>query len=407
MAADGAIAPAKSVDDVGSRPGRAAVMGFAIDADSEAALRNGLAEAVPQGLEIRRGDIRSAIATLRRTATPHVLIVDISQEDQPLAALDDLSQVVEPDVRVLVVGDRADADFYRRLTRSLGIAEYLYKPLTADMVARHFVPAVRPGGTNDWGMRGGRVIAVTGARGGVGVTTVAVNLAWTLSETGARHTALMDSDLHTGTAALLLGAKPGPGLRAALEAPERVDELFVERAATAVRDRLHVLAAEESLGEPLHDSPGAAERLLGALRRRYNFVVLDIPFRGTPLHRELWQLSNEQVVVMDPSLPSVRDALRLLALPRTALQPRRPMLVLNRAGRPGGLATAHLSKALEFDPDVSVPDMARKVEEAATLGQPVAANNAVFRKAMEAVAQYAGSIKLAPPSKFKLFGFRK
>ena len=98
-------------------------------------------------------------------------------------------------------------------------------------------------------MVGGRVVTVTGARGGTGASTIAANLAWHFGVEARRHTVLLDADLHRGTAAMLLGAKIGPGLRTVLEAPDRIDELFVERAAQPVSKRLHVLAGEEKLTE--------------------------------------------------------------------------------------------------------------------------------------------------------------
>ena len=85
--------------------------------------------------------------------------------------------------------------------------------------------------------RGGRLLTVTGVRGGVGASTIAANLGWYLASVAHRHTAILDGDLHRGVQSLLLSAPAGPGLRHAVEHPERVDELFVERAAAW---RLHL-----------------------------------------------------------------------------------------------------------------------------------------------------------------------
>src|ERR1700733_7944099 len=125
------------------RPDRPRVIAFVSDQDTETALREGLLEAVPQGFEIRRGTIRAAMTALNKMPTPHVLIVDVSGEDQPLSALSELSDVVEPDVRVLVIGDREDLNFYRQMTRGLGVLEYLFQPLMRDMVAGYFAPLIQ------------------------------------------------------------------------------------------------------------------------------------------------------------------------------------------------------------------------------------------------------------------------
>src|SRR5258708_30464527 len=115
---------------------------------------------------------------LRNRSTPHVLIVDISGEEQPLSALGELSEVVEPDVRVLAIGDGDDLSFYRQITHVLGVLEYLSRPLMRDMVARYFGPLILHGAPATEGVLGGRVVTVTGARGGTGASTVAANLAW-------------------------------------------------------------------------------------------------------------------------------------------------------------------------------------------------------------------------------------
>jgi len=392
MPNDMILAPA--AEETAVRHDRSAVLAFISDAETEAALREGLIDAVPRGIEIRRGNLRAAIASLQKMPTPHTLIVDVSGESQPVAALDELSSVVEPDVRVLVVGERDDVNFYRQVTRGLGVVEYLYKPLVPDMVARHFGPQITRHAVAPELVHGGRVIAVTGVRGGVGASTIAANLAWHFGSEASRHTVLLDADLHRGDCAMLLGAKTGSGLRSALETPERVDELFVERSTQPVSDRLHVLAAEEKLVEqPVYATEGAA-RLLDALRRRYNFIVVDAPFSQIQMHRDLLTLAHQRVLVMEPTLACVRDALRLLALPNGPMQPRRAVLVLNRLNCPGGLSRAQVREALQLEPDVVIPDLPKLVGHAATLGQPAAATRGGFRKGMLALAREVAFVRL-------------
>ena len=373
-----------------ARPGRATVMAFVTDAETETALREGLADVMPSGMEVRRAGIRAATSLLSGMPTPPTLIVDLSGEENPLAGLSDLSQVVEPDVRVLVIGEREDVNFYRQVTRGLGALEYLYKPLIRDMVARHFGPFVGRQSMQQDASHGGRMVTVTGARGGVGASTVAANLAWYLGVEAKRHTVLLDADLHRGICAMLLGTNPDSGLRTALETPSRIDELFVERVAQPAADRLHVLAGEEVLTEQMIYAEGAAGRLSDALRRRYNFVVTDLPFDGQVLHRDLMQLAQQRVLVTVPTLASVRDTLRLLSLPNGPAQSRRAVVVLNRAGMPGGLETGRVADTLGLQPDVIIPDVKRSVERAASLGHPAAQDRGPFRKGMAALAREVG-----------------
>lgn len=375
-----------------NRPDRLTVLAFLGDPATEQVLRDGLGDQVANGMDIRRGTIRTAIAAMAKLQTPEVLIVDIAGEEQPLHALGELSDVVEPGVRVLVIGDTDDVDFYRHITRGMGVMEYIFKPITREAVARYFAPLVTRKTVGQDATRGGRVIAVMGARGGVGSTTIAGNLAWLLGVIAKRHTVFLESDLHMGSGALLLGAKTGPGMRMALETPDRIDPLFVERAAQPVAGRLQVLASEEKLNDPLNYAPGAARRLIETLRVRYNFIIMDVPFLPMPCNRELIEYAHHRVIVMDPSLASVRDTLRLLGLPNGPWQPQSPTIVLNRQGRPGGLTRKQIEEALKVKIDVVIPDIPKQLNESASFGEPAVASAGPFRQAIIDLSREIGFV---------------
>ena len=378
---------------------RSTILAFVTDPDSETALREGMAELVPM-MQIRRNSIRQATAMLRKIPSPEVLVVDITGDDAPLAALHDLSEVVEPNTRVLVVGDRADMNFYRSLTRDLGVAEYLYKPLAKEMVARMFGPACLQRPVASGALQGGRILAVSGACGGVGTTTLAANLCWYLGEELKRHTLLFDPDIYTGNAAMMLGGRTGTGLRLALETPSRIDELFVERAAQPITERLSVLAGDEKVTEAVEIAEGTGRALLTALRRRYNFVVADVPSAPVPIYRELLMLAHQRVLVMDPTLASMRNALRLLALPTGPDQVRRAMLVLNRVGQPGSLTRSQIEEALEMHVDVVIPYKPQQVGQAATIGVPASAAHGPFRNGILSLAREVAFVaQAAPPAR--------
>jgi pilus assembly protein CpaE len=387
---------------------RVPLMAFVRDAASETVLRDSLFDATPETFEIRRGGIRAAINELQKTGGPRYLIVDVGGEEQPLIALAELAQVVEPDVQVLVIGDLTDLDFYREVTRGLGAREYLPKPITRDRVIRLFAPVVvgQPLATQE--VNGGRVVAVTGARGGVGATTIAANLAWHFGVSRNRHTVLLDPNLHTGSAALYIDSSPGPGLRAALEMPDRIDDLFIERAATVMKDRLHVLAGQEPLAQLPTCAPDAAPRLLGALRRRYNFIVVDVPFQPVPLYRDLLELADQRVIILEPMLAGVRDALRLRALyASTAQAPT--VMVLNRDGMPGGMTVEQVESALETKLDLVIPDLPARLAKAANIGSPAVTGRGFFTLRIQEIARLVAHNRLvgaetgpaAPPVKRK------
>jgi pilus assembly protein CpaE len=380
--------------------GSAAVVAFASDAESEAVLRDSLVADGVGEVDVRRGRLSDVSRTLQHGAAPRVLIVDISGVDQPLTELSELSQLVEPGTRVLAIGDREDLALYRSLTRGLGLLEYLFKPLTQEMVTAHFVPFIvnRPATRDGRLLRGGRLIAVTGVHGGVGASTIAANLAWVIAERGKRHTLLLDSDLYGGSTALLLSAKPAPGLRTALEMPERVDDLFVERATQRLSDRLHVLACEGKLNDLPRIADGAVARLTETLRRRFNIIVCDAPWPGTGVGTDLFTLADHRILVTEPTLIGARDVLRYLAAAPTGASA--PLVVLNHIAPRGDLPDTQYQRAVGRPPDLVIPYMKGALREAANLGEPAAARVPRLALALEQLALRAASVGSVRKSRF-------
>ncbi|MFC7541318.1 CpaE family protein [Siccirubricoccus deserti] len=249
----------------------------------------------------------------------------------------------------------------------------------------------------------GRLVTVTGACGGVGATTTAANFAWFLGTVLRRHTVLLDPDLETGSLAFVLNVQPGTGLQAALSAPDRIDELFIERSVVPVTGRLHILANDEMPDRPIRADEAASARLIEALRKKYTFVVADVPFRPDPLFRGLLHLADQRVIVMEPTLASVRRALRLLALPKASDQAQHPVVVLNQLGMPGGLKRRQLEDALGIRADIVIPYLPRPLMDAANLGEPAAAKRGAFRDAVVQLTQQLPFVRFTPESPL-LFG---
>jgi pilus assembly protein CpaE len=371
------------------RHDRRHLIAFVTDAESERVLRTSLSDLLPEPPDLRRGGIRAAYAAMQKTTSPRILVVDVSGEEQALKALADLAHVVEPDVCVLVIGELDGLEFYREITRGLGAADYLPKPLARDLVTRHFGSFILGRSPSASTALGGRVVAVTGVRGGCGASSIATNLAWHYGVTLRHHTVLVDPDLYRGNAAYLLNVHAGDGLRAALESPERIDTLLAERAAQPAADRLHVLAGESPVGELPKYADGAADALIDALRKRYNFIILDIPFAPVPLYRDLLAKAHQRILVMEPSLVSLRDILRLSAerAGAGAGGGQAPLVLLNRLGLPGGLTRRQVEEGLKRKLDLVLPDLPRQLRAAANLGEPAIVTTTAYRNAIAELAR--------------------
>ncbi|OYV25516.1 MAG: hypothetical protein B7X08_05250 [Acidocella sp. 20-63-7] len=273
----------------------------------------------------------------------------------------------------------------------MGVSEYLAKPLTRAAVERSFLPLIGKQQTEPAALRGGRLVAVTGARGGVGTSTIATNLAWHISAGLHRHTVLLDGELHNGTVALNLNLNVNNALGAALAAPERVDPLFIERSMSTAGERLHVLAGLEALSKDLDNKPGSANLLIQILRARYNFVVADAGASLSTLARDLLFIAQQRVIVLDPSMISIRNLEKLLTLPGGPSQSPRTMVVLNKAGTPGGLSQTYMEQTMGLRFDAVIPDLPRIVPRSTQLGTPAAALRGPFRVAIGTLANALGA----------------
>ncbi|BBK31532.1 pilus assembly protein CpaE [Stella humosa] len=374
-------------------PARPLVIAYITDAESADVLRLAM-EGLGDGLTVERGGIRKAIKDMAHEATPQVLIVDVSDADDPLVALNDLANVCERDVRVLVVGESRDVSFYRDIVRGLGVLEYLSKPLTRNNVGRYFLPIVQgrsPAAGEDIG---GRIITVCGARGGVGATTIAANLAIQLVEQTRGYVSLIDMHLQSGAAAIMMGLKASAGLRIALEEPDRVDALFIDRTSVPVSDRLRLIAAEEPFESTPRPTTEGVTRLMAELRRRSNYVVVDMPTPADPAIRAIYGLAHTRLVVMNPEIVSIRDAGRLRVMLAAMPDTNPPLLVLNRAGSRHAIPTNLVNNALPAKVDFEIPDIPNDMIVAANLGIPAVKRSRAFRASMLGLAGEISGVRV-------------
>ena len=339
---------------------------FVNDELSIAALRKGLEGA---NLSIRRGTIRNAIRMLETDTDLFALVTDISGIDDPFTELERLAGVCPPDVRVALIGENREITFYRELLE-LGLTEYLPRPLTRDMVLDQLRPKLLGEVAANQIDRGGHVVSICGAQGGAGATSIAINLALQLAETTKAKVALLDLHLQGGEAAVMLGVRPGPGLRIALENPMRADTLFLERAAIEVNERVCLVSADEDLDAQLEITEAGVRHVLGLLRQRFNYIVVDVPVPFPPSIHPVIKLSRHVLVLLEAEVTGLRNAYALRNAVTSIAGKDRVFTLLNRADRAGGLPRGIIVKALGAEPDMLIPDLGKGMTQAVNLGIP-------------------------------------
>ncbi len=252
-------------------------MAFIADQETEDLVRRALGDLSIDDVDFTRGTVETAVEALARRKTPRLLIIDISGVANPLQRINDLAEKCEPEVNVVAIGDRNDILLYQDL-KTAGVADYFLKPLVLDTFKR-CCNMLLNGAYEDKRTHAsaGKLVFVLGVRGGVGATTIAVNAAIRLADKGQRWVMLVDLDMESGDAALQLAANPTNALHEALERPERVDKLFLERGALHASDRLDLLASLEPFGKSASLNEDTIKSLIDKLLQRYRFVFVDLP----------------------------------------------------------------------------------------------------------------------------------
>jgi pilus assembly protein CpaE len=356
--------------------------------------------AIPNA-SVHKGGIAEATRLLGEQRSPRLLVVDLSGVDLPLSAINELAEVCEPGVTVIAIGDRNDVGLFRDLINN-GVSDYLVKPIAPALVQKSLLSVVENATQGRQHDRRGRLVAVTGARGGVGATMVATGISWSIANRRRRRVALIDLDLQFGTVALALDLEPSPGLREALEHPGRIDALFVERAMVRQSETLYVLSGEESLGDPVAADTSSLDILVKELRNKFHYVVVDLPRHVSPATQYVVHGATNLVLVTDLSLGGMRDTLRQLSLLPTANAACQITVVANRVGehREGEIARKEFEAAIGRPIDFVVPFDARSVAAATNVGRPVIEGRGKVADALQRITErVAGTTAGAPVGK--------
>ncbi|SAL80795.1 response regulator receiver domain-containing protein [Caballeronia choica] len=284
---------------------------FVADRKTEQVLKSFVLEQAMPHAHIAIGNVEDAIAHLSKIErSPLFLLVDLQDSVMPLSDLGRLAEVCEPSVQVVALGERNDVGLFRSLLK-IGVRDYLVKPLTVELLKR--TVNVSEGKVSPVTLaRAGKTIAFAGTRGGVGVTTLALNLARHLAEETHRRVAYVDLNLCGGAANGMLGMQSNNGLVDVLQNVRRLDPQYVERTLVAKGSRLYVLSADIDYGTAKQFEAGALPRVIELLCDSFHYVILDIGNPGDSLAQEAFDHASRVYLVVDRSVHSTRETIRLL-----------------------------------------------------------------------------------------------
>jgi len=322
-------------------------------------------------VKVQMGGGAAALEAFRNAPTPNVVLIEISSmKSRPLECLDALAEVCDEGTKLIVVGHVNDVQLYRQFMQR-GVSDYLMAPvepvnLIAAVSDLFTAPGAKPVG---------RTIAVYGAKGGIGASTIAQNIAWTVARGHGTSTVIADLDIAFGTASLNFNQDPPQGIAEAVFAPERLDANLLDRLLSKCSDNLSLLSAPATLDRTVDLSEQAFDGLLDLLRAAVPCVVLDVPHQWSAWSRRMLISADEIVIVAGPDLASLRNVKNLLSLlGQHRPNDRNARIVLNGTGMPKRpeIGAAEFAKALDTTLAAAIPFEPALFGTAANNGQMIA-----------------------------------
>ncbi|MCB8836815.1 CpaE family protein [Aurantimonas sp. VKM B-3413] len=278
-------------------------------------------------LKVHLGGIRAAVEHFGSAPTPNLVILESRQPPEELVAeLESLAEVCDPGSRVVVIGHYNDVQLYRDLIKR-GISEYLVAPISisdvmgvigALFVAEDSEPL-------------GRTVAFVGAKGGVGSSTLAHNVSWSIANLFKSDVVLADLDLPFGTANINFDQDPAQGIAEAIFSADRMDDVLLDRLLARCADHLSLLAAPSVLDRTYDFTPDAFQSLIETAQRGAPAVVLDVPHAWSDWTKNVLAQADQIVLTATPDLANLRNAKNLVdTLKKLRPNDAPPHLVLNQ-----------------------------------------------------------------------------
>ena len=337
------------------------------------------------------------------STTPDVAIVNIDAgEEEALSLTSNLTQIY-PNLGVIVVSSRTDGQLILRAMRS-GAREFLNSPVQIEELVGA-LDRVVVGGTGAKRSKTGAIISVAGASGGVGTTSIAINLACALAQDPERSVVLVDLDLSLGDADVFLEMIPDYTLLDVAQNISRLDLALLRKSLTKHESGVYVLPRPIQIEDAGTISVESFKKVLGLLKASFTHLVIDLSKSYNPLDMAALQSSDHIVMLTQLDLPCLRNIVRLMAsLEGYDGVPEKVKIVVNRAGL--DKSQINSSKAEEtIDREIywRIPNNYSVVSECRNNGRPLirSAPKAAITQSINELAEKLAGGQVAKPEEKK------
>lgn len=352
------------------------------------------------GLSVKGSSVADAVSLFQGEASPELILIQTDEiDDSFLQKLESLAGVCAEGTAAIIIGPVNDVNLYRKLV-GMGVSDYLVKPVQKEPLANDIAATL----IEKVGASGSRLIAMIGAKGGVGTTALSEALAWGLSDGLGQKTFLMDAAGGWSTLSVGMNFEPTTTLKEAARAASEDNQDSLTRMLFSAGDKLTVLS---SGGDVMLDDSVSSEQyetLIDMLMITYPVVVVDLSASAADLRRLVLSRAHEIMLITVPTLPSVRAARTLIheikeirgggddivdiIVNMTGLAPKHEV---TKAQIEGGLDRS-VSAEIPFDPNlfISIESQARKMSADKAGAAIVDKILPLARKILEGVAAESG-----------------
>ncbi len=319
---------------------------------------------------VQMGGVQAAVAFFREASTPNLVIIEsLLDRDAMLADLDRLADCCDAGTKVIAIGHVNDVRLYRELLRR-GVSEYVVAPIKV----RQIIEAIASVYADPEAAPVGQLVAFVGAKGGVGSSTVCHNTAFAIASTIGSDAVIADLDLPFGTAGLDFNQDPIQGIADALAAPERMDEVLLDRLLSRCSDHLSLFAAPGTLDRAYDPDPASCETVLDVVRDNVPWVAIDVPHLWSAWARQVVLTADRVVLTAVPDLANLRNAKNLVdQMKASRPNDKPPILVLNQVGIPKRpeISVKDFGLALDLEPKAVIGFEPQLFGTAANNGQMI------------------------------------
>ncbi|NRA86290.1 MAG: AAA family ATPase [Rhizobiales bacterium] len=280
-------------------------------------------------ITLQAGGIIAAKNFYQDAPTPNLIIIESRlQQDQLLSALDDLASVCDAGTKVFIMGHQNDIQLYRELI-SRGISDYLVLPTSP----LNFIETVYNIYHDPESAPLGKKFAFFGAKGGVGSSTIAHNVAHMISHNMHDSVTIVDMDFAFGTLGLNFNQDASQDILGLLKTPERIDEATINKMLIKHSDNLNLLPNISSIEQDNSISSNSVSSLLGCMTQSVANSIIDLPHIWNDWVKSTLIQADQIVITATPDLACLRNTKNIVDyLKSHRTHDKDPMIVMNQLG---------------------------------------------------------------------------